>query len=58
MAIKDWYQKYSLIEAEGRVWKHQRNQRPKLSKEEVRNEILRRQAERKQKMQAEGGGCT
>lgn len=55
MAVKDWYQKYSLIEAEGRVWKHQRNQRPKLSKEEVRNEILRRQAERKQKMQAEGG---
>lgn len=54
MAVKDWYQKYSLIEAEGRVWKHQRNQRPRLPKEEVRNEILKRQAERKQRA-AEGG---
>lgn len=55
MAAKDWYRKYAIIEAEGRF---RRNQRPKLTKEQVRNEILKRQAERKQKMQAEGGDCT
>lgn len=51
MAAKDWYRKYAIIEAEGRL---RRNQRPKLTKEQVRNEILKRQAERKQKNAGRG----
>ena len=58
MAAKDWHRKYSMMEAEGKRLKRQRGQqrsqqRHKLSKEQVRSEILKRQAERKRRQEAE-----
>ena len=55
MATKDWYQKYSMIEAEGKRLSRQRQQsgpRTKVSKEQFRNDILKLQAERRQNQTA------
>lgn len=55
MAAKDWHRKYSMMEAEGKRLKRQRQQsepRTKISKEQFRNDILKLQAERKQNQTA------
>jgi hypothetical protein len=60
MAAKDWYRKYSMLEAEGMQRSQQQSQqrsqqRPKISKEQFRRDILRLQAERKQRQQGQKG---
>jgi hypothetical protein len=56
MAAKDWYRKYAIIEAEAMQRSQQRSQqRPKISKEQFRRDILRLQAERKQRQQGQKG---
>lgn len=56
MAAKDWYRKYSILEAEAMQRSQQRSQqRPKISKEQFRRDILRLQAERKQRQQGQKG---